>query len=389
VNHWVPAGVAAAVLGVVAFAGVAGGRGGSPSAETSPSTVVAADTTPVPVESTGTVPTTITPPTTGDSTAVGNPVPINRAVGLGMVGDDVERIQQRLTDLHFDPGPVDGYFGKATRQAVWAFEKLVLRRSLDDMTGQVTPQDWQLMQGNVQITPRRTVQQLGRAGTHVEVYLPEQSMVVFTDDEPVLVTHISSGTGEEWCEEVTIDPGEQGNEEGEEPLKKGICGVAKTPGGTYYFNRRYVEGDGWREGALGRMFKPVYFNYGIAVHGSGNVPDRPASHGCVRTPMHIAEYFPDLVKYGDFIYVWDGEREPELYGRQLPVFDRPDPDYSTTSTTSSTTTTTVPETTAAPPTTSRPTTTAARPATTVPQTTVAEATTTTAISEQEPQSPDG
>jgi hypothetical protein len=139
---------------------------------------------------------------------------------------------------------------------------------------------------------------------------------------------------------VTIDPGERGNEKGTEPLKKGVCGVGVTPGGVFTFDRRV---DGWREGSLGRMFSPVYFNYGIAVHGSGNVPNYPASHGCVRIPMHIAEYFPSLVSRGDQVFVFDGVEDPEAYGAQLPVFDYPDPSYVTsTTTTTTTTTTTVP-----------------------------------------------
>ena len=84
------------------------------------------------------------------------------------------------------------------------------------------------------------------------------------------------------------------------------------------------------------MHNPVYFNYGVAVHGSGNVPNRPASHGCIRIPMHISEYFPTLVERGDQIYVWDGVKEPEVYGRQPPPFDFNDPDYSTTTTATTT-----------------------------------------------------
>ena len=39
-------------------------------------------------------------------------------LALGMVDDDVAGLQQRLIDLAFDPGPVDGYFGDATRRAI-------------------------------------------------------------------------------------------------------------------------------------------------------------------------------------------------------------------------------------------------------------------------------
>ena len=51
------------------------------------------------------------------------------------------------------------------------------------------------------------------------------------------------------------------------------------------------------------MMNPVYFNYGIAVHGADNVPLEPASHGCVRLNQTIAKFFPDLVKNGYRVYV--------------------------------------------------------------------------------------
>ena len=108
---------------------------------------------------------------------------------------------------------------------------------------------------------------------------------------------------------------------------------------------------------LGRLYKPVYFNHGIAIHGAGNVPDHPASRGCVRFPMHIAEYLQDLVSIGDSIYVFDGVEEPKTYGAQPMIFDWPDPDWVPP-----TTTTTAPLTTTVAPTTTVPVTTA----TTVP-----------------------
>jgi hypothetical protein len=116
---------------------------------------------------------------------------------------------------------------------------------------------------------------------------------------------------------------------------------------------------GWREGRLGRMYKPVYFNYGIAVHGSKNVPLYPASHGCIRIPMHIAEYFPDLVKNGDRVFVFDGKKSPEYYGAKHPVWDQvTDLTPTTTETTEpKKTTTTEPKSTSKPTTTKKSTTT--------------------------------
>ena len=265
------------------------------------------------------------------------PVLFDHDVGEGSAGAKVVALQDRLRELAYDPGPSDGLFGPATQRAVWAFEKLILDVGLDDVTGVVTPAIWQRMNEPISVRPRRS-----GPGTHLEVILPSQVAVLYVDDAPRLITHISSGTGEEWCDVVIVD-----NDDGTQS-EQGICGVAVTPGGVFHFERRV---DGWRNSKLGRLWNPVYFNYGIAVHGATNVPSRPASHGCVRIPMHIADYFPSLVANGDLVYVFDGVEEPETYGAQVPTFDYPDPDYvstSTTSTTTTTTTTTPPTTTITP-----------------------------------------
>ena len=248
-------------------------------------------------------------------------VPLSRNLESGMQGDDVLRLQQRLKDLHFDPGPVDGMFGQNTVQAMWAFEKLVLGVPREEATGILTPATWSIMQTSLKFVPQRKAD----SATHVEVYLPQQLMIVFTNQEPVLITHISSGTGEQWCEEVKIDPGEEGNDTATQ-VTRGICGQAITPGGIFYFYNRRT---GMRETKLGSLYNPVYFNYNIAVHGAVLVPLKPASHGCIRIPMSVARYFPALVKYGDRVYVFDGNKEPELYGSPVPPYDKPDPNYTT------------------------------------------------------------
>ena len=253
--------------------------------------------------------------------------PLTRIVKHGSRGADVRRIQQRLKDLHFDPGTIDGVYGGDTKMAVWAFQGVVLHMKHDTQIDSVTPTLWDEMRAPVTITPRR------QPGTpsHVEVYLPEQALVVFKGSEVQLVSHISSGSGEHWCEEVTIDPGEEGNVDGTAPLKTGVCGDAITPGGIYYFYKRNV---GTRQSRLGTMWNPVYFNFGIAVHGAAMVPNTPASHGCIRIPIFISNYFPSLVAYGDRVYVFDGVQDPEVYGSPPPPWDKHDPNYTTTTSTS-------------------------------------------------------
>ena len=258
-------------------------------------------------------------------------VPLTADLGEGNAGDSVRRLQDRLRALQFDPGPSDGAFGPATKRSVWAFEKLVIGTPPGEVTGVVTPALWERMNQPLAVRARRP----SATNTHLEIYLPQQVAVLFVAGSIRLITHISSGSGENWCDEVTID-----NDDGSQTTK-GICGASITPGGVYHFQHKAA---GWKNAALGRLYNPVYFNYGIAVHGAGNVPSFPASHGCVRIPLHIAEYFPTLVNIGDPVYVFDGVEEPEAYGKQLPVFDYPDPNFTTT-----TTSTTVVSTTTQPP----------------------------------------
>jgi len=118
---------------------------------------------------------------------------------------------------------------------------------------------------------------------------------------------------------------------------RGECGISNTPGGVY---KVYRQVDGIRQSALGGMANPVYFNYGIAIHGAQNVPLQGASHGCVRVPNIISKDLQNLIENGDQVFVWDGEKEPEENGSPPPTFNWLDPDYVSTSTT-----TTVPETT--------------------------------------------
>ncbi|MEZ5259500.1 MAG: L,D-transpeptidase family protein [Ilumatobacteraceae bacterium] len=303
-GKWTPAiiagGVFALVVGVTIAAGGKDDAAGSDVSITSDVTVVTSSTS----STTSTIPgfTTTTLPFS----------PISEPLGMGNAGTAVKNLQQRLIDLHFDPGPADGYFGEATRAAVWAYQKLVLGIPCEDADGRVTPETWAGMHKPIEIIPKRP----NATSTHLEVYLVSQTAVLFKDNEPELITHISSGSGEEWEEEITIDPGTPENET-EEPITKVLAGTSITPGGVYSFYRRYVKDDGWRTGSLGRMYKPVYFNYGVAVHGAGNVPNRPASHGCVRIPMHIAEYFPDLVRNNDQVFIFDRVHDPEYYGSPL------------------------------------------------------------------------
>jgi hypothetical protein len=359
-SRWLPALAAVAVLGIVVVAGAFGGDDGGVNAG------LDIDTNDSSYRVTGLTAPETTLPGVGLAAAA---VPVAKTVLardllMGVTGDDVKALQARLTALGFAPGVADGIFGDQTQQAVWAFEKLVLRTSRAQATGRVSNDMWQRMQDPIVVQPRRA-----GAGTHVEIYLPEQVAAVFTDNRATLVIHISSGTGKEWCEDVLLDTDAKGDKL-DPPVPDRLCGVSKTPGGVFRFEREVV---GKRVGPLGGMDNPIYFNYGIAMHGAANVPLEPASHGCIRMHKRISETFQSYVHLKDLVYVWgeDG-RNPEDYSAQemKPVFNRRDPTATTT-----TTTTTVPPTTTLPATTTTTPTTVPAATTTSSEPTAAPAST--------------
>ncbi|CAN5683883.1 hypothetical protein BH20ACT2_BH20ACT2_22750 [soil metagenome] len=217
--------------------------------------------------------TTTPAPTTTTATTAPPAPPEPTVLEAGAQGPRTQALQERLTELRFDPGPADGQFGSKTTMAVWAFQKLHDR----EPDGKVAPELFDQIQAAAPSTPFRP----DGPPTRVEIDLDRQVLLLWQDGALRLVTHVSSGTGERYCD-------------------KGRCGRAVTPTGDYRFFRRV---DGWRDAPLGMLYNPVYFNGGIAVHGAKSVPAGPASHGCVRIPMHIAEYFPDLVDKGDAVFV--------------------------------------------------------------------------------------
>lgn len=194
-------------------------------------------------------------------------------------GRAVRKLQRRLADGPFDPGPVDGAYGAKTVEAVWALEKLA-GVPVDGDWGPLDEDAWRrLERGRI----GRPAKKHGKRW--VEFDLSQQVMKVYDPGSaaPVLVSHGSSGSGVPWQ-----------NEE--------HSGNSITPTGRFVISRRI---DGWRESSLdiGRLYNPLYFNGGIAFHGALSVPLYPASHGCVRLPMHIAEYLPDELPNGTPVHV--------------------------------------------------------------------------------------
>ncbi len=249
-------------------------------------------------------------------------------LGWGSSGPVVAAVQRRLKKLHFDPGPIDGEYGQDTNYAVTTADKLLGLPRDGVITAAVE-------QGLDHF--KYTAAMPHAEPNRVEINLDTQVLTVFQNYQPILLTTTSTGSGEYFC----------GGTDG--------CQYAITPAGHFHF--QYLH-RGWDNGKLGRMWNPYYFNGGIAVHGLASVPPYPASHGCARIPMEIANYFPSLVTQGESVYVVGTPMQAgDLYVGPVPV------------TTSTTTTTTEPKRHAKAPTKrAHPTTSVPHPTTTAPAT---------------------
>lgn len=198
-----------------------------------------------------------------------------RSLALGDTGDAVLDLQNRLAELGYWVGPVDGRYGQLTQQAVYAFQKAAgLERS-----GVADPPTRDVLSGADRPQPRST------SGYVFEIDKARQLLILAVDGRAVWVWNTSTGTEEPY----TYD--------GEEYL-------ADTPPGAWEVYRQI---DGIREGALGRLYRPKYFHTdGIAVHGYPNVPPYPASHGCVRVTNAAMDWIwaNDVMPVGTDVWVY-------------------------------------------------------------------------------------
>lgn len=293
-------GIAILVVGVVVGAGVIW-RGSSDASSSDkqasgrsidgidpPTTTTEADST------TTTAATTTAAPTT--TTAIPAPVPVPplpagglpdvgpNGLGVGATGPVVQAYEQRLADLHFDPGAVDGTFDGSTQYAVQGFQKLIGA----DRNGRIN--EGERFALSVFQRPKPLAVDNPEAD-RVEVDVARQVLVLYQGYQVRLITPVSTGAGEHYC----YTP------KGHPELRS--CEYALTPSGKFAFTDFRK---GWDTSPLGHLYNPYYFNGGIAVHGYQSVPVEPASHGCVRIPMYVSEYFHTLVTHGEAVYVFNG-----------------------------------------------------------------------------------
>lgn len=244
------------------------------SATTAPTTTIERPSTTAPA----TTATTAAPGTTAKAAAAPTTPP--PGLGTGARGPEVAALEKRLDALFYDVGKVDDVYDQNTAYGVTAFQKVngMARtgRATDDVIAALA----------TATQPAPLVPNGGE--NRVEIDIPRQVLFLYKSNTLQKIVTISSGNNQRFCSE-------------------GWCRRAVTPGGSYGF---YRAGSGWETGPLGSLYNPVYFNGGIAVHGSKSVPAQPASHGCIRIPMAAAEWFPSAVHIGMPVHVVGVEGQP-------------------------------------------------------------------------------
>ena len=157
-------------------------------------------------------------------------------------------LETRLTALKYCPGPIDGLYDYRTRDAVMAFQKVERLKRI----GTVGDATWQRLASAKTPTPKNS-----DVGTRIEVDLSRQVLFMITDNEVWKIVHVSTGR--------------TGTRTGHYAIKekyKGMVSCVTVEGVMYY---------------------PSYIVSRTAIHGYRSVPSYPASHGCVRVPMWMAE----------------------------------------------------------------------------------------------------
>jgi lipoprotein-anchoring transpeptidase ErfK/SrfK len=196
-------------------------------------------------------------------------------------GEAVLALENRLTELGFDVGAADGFYDQQTWQGVVAFQKYTrLKR-----TGTYTFETLKAL--HVAKLPEGLLPELRLP--RVEIDLTRQVLLFFDEQGLNRVIAVSTGSNRKYCE-TSKKSGEQ------------ICGVARTSRGKFHIQRRIP---GWRENDLGKLYNPLYFDGGFAIHGSPSVPASNVSHGCVRISIATSEWFYDTVENGIPVILFD------------------------------------------------------------------------------------
>jgi lipoprotein-anchoring transpeptidase ErfK/SrfK len=187
-----------------------------------------------------------------------------RTLSVGSTGPDVVALRSRLAQLHVHVPAPSTTFGSDLYDSVVAFQKA---RGLE-RTGTADDATWRALSQNVVPVPRYR-----GPGSHIEVSKSRQILMVVRDGETVSYLPVSSGAG-------------------------GI-----TPVGNYRILWKALATTTWLGPAI--LYRTMTFHTHYAIHGFPSVPAYPASHGCVRVPIWLADWLYQQSPVGERVYVYE------------------------------------------------------------------------------------
>ena len=233
----------------------------------------------------------------------------------------VREAELKLAGMGYWTGAVDGVFDSASRSALIAFQKWEGR----PVTGELTIDELEA----IRISTGPKARDVGYA--HVEVDVDRQVMLIVEAPERVGSTEErSSHTAHGPHSRIRVLPVSTGS--GKPFVEEGQESIAYTPRGRFVV---YDKSFGWETGALGSMYYSNYISGGVAIHGHPNVPNEPASHGCIRIPMFAALAVSKVLKLGTIVLVYDKVsfvsahdwvKNPAL--KQAALLESSKPDYT-------------------------------------------------------------
>ncbi|MCT2291635.1 MULTISPECIES: L,D-transpeptidase family protein [Janibacter] len=187
-----------------------------------------------------------------------------RSLKFGSKGSDVKALQVKLRACGYWHAGSDGLYGTTTEQAVMAVQK-VYRLDRDGVVG---PATWKVIDRLIRPGAKT------KSGNVCEINLEKQTMMFVVGGKVKWVFNTSTGAAG-W----------------------------RTPKGRYTFFRQI---NGMRNAPLGQLWRPKYFNGGIAIHGAKSIPGYAASHGCARLSNAAINYVwsANLAPIGSKVWVY-------------------------------------------------------------------------------------
>ena len=178
----------------------------------------------------------------------------------GAHGIFVHLLERRLVELHYHLVGVDEVFDYRTADAVMAFRKV---------QGLPRTQDVDTAVWHALADPKLFVPRSHAKGFHIEVDQTRQVLATVQDGDVQAIFHVSTGK-------------------------------ASTPtrDGTFHVTSKLA---GFSSKGL---YYPSFFDGERAIHGWTDVPNYPASHGCVRVPYWIAKWIFALDPVGTPVMIY-------------------------------------------------------------------------------------